>query len=343
MLYPIDSNFLFLLLTELVVPIAFAPSASALGVVIASPIRSQLPLIARVGSPFSWTLSPSTFSVEDDQGHNTGDPLVYSATDLPPWLSFSASTLSFTGTVPTSTPPGTIPITVTASTTTSPPHSVSDSFDLLISASDPPKLEIPLSQQFYGGNPAISGAFLVNPSSALAPYYGAATPRTGSSNVGLRVPPAWGFSIGLQGGTFSPWPLHYSATLVGGAPLPPWITYDPVTFTFDGTAPGHGNGNGGGLPGPMEILLEASDVQGYSAGPAAQQSFWFTVASHELKMRDGNRGIERNVSVGSGFVLDLMDGPEENPWMGELFWDAQFLPRRGVQNVSLVSALPVAL
>jgi axial budding pattern protein 2 len=325
--------FLFLLLGSLVAFTVAAPTASTSRLVLAKPLRSQLPLIARVGSPYTWSISTSTFLIEDDQGHNT--PIAYNASGLPQWLSFSTSTLSFTGTVPTSALPGTIPITITASIAST-ADSSSDSFDFLISTKTPPKLAIPLTQQFYDGNPAVSGAFVVNPSSALAPYYTAATPREGSSSIGLRIPPTFEFSIGLQGATFAPWPLHYYASLVGGAPLPEWMKYNQGSFTFDGTAPDYVDG---ALPEPMEVAIEASDAEGYSAGPAARQSFWLTIASHELKVKDGSRGIERNVSVGTGFVLDLMDGPDDNPWMGEVFWDAGFLPKDGIQKVSMVSLL----
>jgi axial budding pattern protein 2 len=325
--------FLFLLLASLVPFAVAAPTASTSQLVLANPVRSQLPLIARVGSPYSWSISASTFLIEDDQGHST--PIAYNASGLPQWLSFSTSTLSFTGTVPTSALPGTIPITITASITSA-ADSSSDSFDLLISTKTPPQLAIPLAQQFYDGNPAVSGAFVVNPSSALAPYYSAATPREGASSIGLRIPPTFDFSIGLQGATFAPWPLHYSASLVGGAPLPDWMRYDQGSFTFDGTAPEYVDGS---LPEPIEVVIEASDAEGYSAGPTARQSFWLTIASHELKVENGSLGIERNVSVGTGFVIDLMDGPEDDPWMGEVFWDAGFLPRDGVQKVSVVSLL----
>jgi axial budding pattern protein 2 len=324
--------FLFLLLANLGVFAIAAPSAS---IVLVNPVRSQLPLIARVGSPYSWSISTSTFRIQDGQGHNTGAPIVYNASGLPQWLSFSTSTLSFTGTVPTSALPGTIPITITASASPT-TDSASDSFDLLISTKTPPQLAIPLARQFYDGNPAISGAFVVNPSSALAPYYTSAIPREGGSSLGLRIPPTLEFSIGLQGATFTPWPLHYSALLVGGAPLPEWIKYNQRSFTFDGTTPDYVNGS---LPEPLEVVIEASDAQGYSAGPTARQTFWLTIASRELKMKDGSRGVERNVSVGTGFVLDLMDGPEDNPWMGEVFWDAAFLPRDGIEKVSMVSFL----
>lgn len=327
-LYPKNSMFLLLLLASLPFGVLAAPT-----VVIVHPIRSQLPLIARVGSSYTWSISSSTFVVHNDDGHPISGAITYNVTGIPPWLSFSPTSLSFTGTVPSSASPGSLPITVTGSTGSS-TTSISDTFDLLVSASKPPHVAIPLDQQLMDQNPALSGAFAVNPSSALPPFHSSSTPREGTSKAGIRLLPSSDFSIGLQGGTFAPWPLSYTASLMDGSPLPSWITYDPVTFTLDGTAPDSDN-----VPVSFEVAIAASDVNGYSAGPTARDSFWISVASHELKIKNGNAGISRNVSVGTGFVLDLMDGPNNDPWMGEVFWDSGFLSIDGVKDVSMVRLL----
>lgn len=328
--------FLLLLLASL----SFTPPCivAASTLVVAHPVRSQLPLIARNGSQYSWTLSSSTFAVHDDEGHPVSEAsITCNVTGLPSWLSFSSSSLSFSGTLPSSASSASLPITITGSTS-SPMASISDSFELLISESNPPQLDIPLAQQLIDQNPALSGAFAVNPSSALPPYYSSTTTRQGVTSVGIRLLPSFDFSVGLQGGTFTPWPLTYTATLADGSQLPPWIAYDPGSFTFDGTAPGYGS-----IPEPFEVVIAASDAQGYSAGPTARDSFWVSVATHELKLKDGAAGIVRNVSVGTGFVLDLLDGPDTDPWLGEVFWDANFLPRDGVKSLVMVSLFLFAL
>ncbi|WP_247821498.1 DUF4082 domain-containing protein [Bradyrhizobium sp. 187] len=64
---------------------------------------------ATVGTAFSLTLPAGTFTDVD-----SGDSLAYSATGLPSWLSFNASTRTFSGT-PTSANVGTVSINTTAS------------------------------------------------------------------------------------------------------------------------------------------------------------------------------------------------------------------------------------
>ncbi|KZV90448.1 hypothetical protein EXIGLDRAFT_770776, partial [Exidia glandulosa HHB12029] len=54
-----------------------------------APAQSQLPLIARTGQAYSWSLRPDTFVPPP-----SSDVV---AKNLPEWLSFDASTLTFSG------------------------------------------------------------------------------------------------------------------------------------------------------------------------------------------------------------------------------------------------------
>ena len=100
---------------------------------VANPIPDQA---ATTGTAFSFTLPAGTFSDADN------DSLTYTAmqtdgtTDsaLPSWLSFTAGTGVFSGT-PASTDTGTLMVKVTASDGT---DSVSDTFDIVVSAPVPP-------------------------------------------------------------------------------------------------------------------------------------------------------------------------------------------------------------
>jgi axial budding pattern protein 2 len=291
----------------------------ALQLSILTPLQSQRPLIARLGASYSWNLSSSTFGYENGLTPN----VTYDANGLPPWLTFSSNTRSFTGLVPSSWNVGAFPITVTATDDSS---RASDSFQFLVSGEPEPQVAIPLAHQINPNNPALSPAFPVNPSSALPPYLSSTTASHGEA--GLRVPPTWAFSFGFQGGTFSPWPLFYSATLANGDPLPSWIRYDTSTFTFDGTAPDVDSEE-------IEILYMASDEDGYSTH--AVETFWVVVAAHELKLRDASVGIRRNVSTGCEFEVDLLDGGDADPFVGEVLWDAGPLPRGSIHNLTLVS------
>ncbi|KAH7885808.1 hypothetical protein F5I97DRAFT_1875600 [Phlebopus sp. FC_14] len=246
-------------------------------VTVENPLDAQLPEIARIGQGFSWTMSSKTFNTTLDE------ILAYSASGLPQWLSFDNVTLTFHGT-PAASDEGTPQITVTASDTES---NVSSSFILCVTSYPPPTLQIPLSQQFYAGSPALSSVFFLAPGSALD-----------TENPTLRVPSRWSFSIGLESDTFdAPNDLYYEALLSDGTPLPRWITFDRSTVTFDGVAPSQDESP---TPLTLEIEVHASDQEGYSAGYVP---FDVVVANNELSTLTSLPTI--NITAGTAFNFTM--------------------------------------
>jgi|SRR5579859_3194734 len=72
------------------------------------PVNAQVPPLAVVSQPFSFTFSPSTFSYDSPS-------ISYSiSNNTPPWLGFDASTRTFSGT-PASSDVGNFSFTLTAS------------------------------------------------------------------------------------------------------------------------------------------------------------------------------------------------------------------------------------
>jgi uncharacterized repeat protein (TIGR01451 family) len=53
--------------------------------------------------------------------------------------------------------------------------------------------------------------------------------------------------------------LTYEATTIGGGPLPPWLTFDPLRLIFTGTPPDNAAGT-------LDLVVIATDQQGRSAG-----------------------------------------------------------------------------
>jgi hypothetical protein len=288
------------------------------------PLQRQYPLIATPGSAYQWCFSPNTFDMRDENGDRQESfDASYSANNLPSWTHFDSLTRCFSGNVPTSATQSSTTVTVVASSGT---HNSSDEFRLVTTTDPEPLLAVPLAVQLVATNSAISSAFVVNPSSALAPFY--SNPTALGDKAGLRVPPLWSFSIGLLGSMFASASPLYLATLSNGTTLPTWIRYDQGSFTFDGIAPRHSEA--------LEIKLTATDVEGYSTNTA--DTFWLTVAAHELKLKDATRGLSRNVTaVATDFDLYLLDGEDDDPFGGELLWDWKPLPRAGVYKVNLVS------
>ncbi len=153
---------------------------------------------AVAGTAFSYAFPANTFADKD-----TGDTLVYSATKsdgtaLPSWLTFTASTRTFSGT-PQTANAGTLPVKVTASDGTA---SVSDTFDIVVKASNTaPTVANAIPDRKAVAGTAFSYAF-----------------------------PANTFADTDTGDT-----LTYTPTKFDGSALPVWLTFTPGTRTFSGT------------------------------------------------------------------------------------------------------------
>ena len=149
-----------------------------------------------LGKAVQFTLAANTFT--DPQGEN----LTYSASlangsALPSWLSFNASTGTFTGTVPTNA--SGLSIKVTATDTGG--ASRYETFSVVTSASAPVVTNPTASQKLSAGR----SFSLALPSNTFTDPQGEA--------------------------------LTYKATLSNGAALPSWLKFNAATDTFSGTAP----------------------------------------------------------------------------------------------------------
>ncbi|KAI0298795.1 hypothetical protein B0F90DRAFT_1632199 [Multifurca ochricompacta] len=241
----------------LVLAIPFESSSSSVSVPV--PLDGQLPPIARINSPYSWTFANGTFLSEG----NT--PLAYSAYFLPAWLSFNSSTRTFSGT-PAPEDEGTPRIKVVA-TDTETSDSASSFVSLCVTHYPAPDLSISVSSQFRPENPSLSSVFLLSEYSALST----------TQDPTLRIPSSWSFSIGFEGETFTtPDGIRYAALQVDGSPLPSWMEFDPNEITLGGVAPPLR-----ALPTPyfLSLALHASDKFGFSA---ASVPFNVVIASREL-------------------------------------------------------------
>ena len=214
-------------------------AAAAASVTVSYPLDDQLPPIARVNTPFSWTFSQNTFSSDSD--------LTYSASALPAWLSFDPSTRTLSGT-PGPGDEGSPMITIKASASG---QSASSPLDLCVTHYPPPELRIPVESQFHSDNPSLSSVFIVSNSSSL--HRGRPT---------LRIPSKWSFSIGFNYKTFAANnSLYYSPSQADGSPLPDWVDFNAHAMTFNGYAPAPGFSDTP-LSHTLSLTLHASDQQG---------------------------------------------------------------------------------
>ncbi|KAI0108407.1 hypothetical protein F4814DRAFT_451690 [Daldinia grandis] len=213
------------------------------------PINSQLPPVARISEAFDFTFSPLTFFSKSD--------ITYRLGNAPKWLSLDSSSRRLFGAPrDDEVPPGQvvgIPIELiaedkTGSTTTKP--------TLVVSRSQPPVIDVPISKQL--------------------PKFGTyIAPST------LHLQPSKPFSFGFDEHTFrtdsGDGALNYYAVSGDNAPLPSWIAFDAEKLSFSGKTP------------PFESLIQppqtftfklvASDVVGFSS---VSVPFSIAVGSHEL-------------------------------------------------------------
>ncbi|KAF9520839.1 hypothetical protein BS47DRAFT_406118 [Hydnum rufescens UP504] len=171
-------------------------------------------------------------------------------------------------------------------------------------ASDAPSptnvtLNYPLLQQLYPTNHAITPFIVANYS--VLPQ-------------GLRLPPSWSFSIGLEWDTFimnDGRDIYYSGMLADGSKLPPWITFVKDEITFEGVSPPIHDFQ------TLELMLLASDADGKRLG---NQNFNLTIAEHELSSITASL-LPLNLTVNTSFSFNLdevvfpflrLDGKELN-------------------------------
>ncbi|KIM44917.1 hypothetical protein M413DRAFT_67650 [Hebeloma cylindrosporum] len=247
-------------------------------------LDEQLPLIARVNQPFSWTFPPSTFNSSD------GQSLSYTTSSLPGWLSFDGSNRTFQGT-PSINDQGYPEITVTAHDSDS---STSSKFSLCVSHASPPTLNIPISDQFHPNSSSLSSVFFLRPGSAIA-----------TQNPSLRIPRKWSFSIGFDSDTFisSEKNLYYELRLDNGTDIPDYMVFNSKTVTLDGVIP---PADRIGEPFIVPLALHASDEEGYTA---AILPFSVIVADHELSLENSSLPTI-NITSETEFLVSLLSSAD---------------------------------
>jgi|GEM_PF-884799 len=223
-------------------------------------------------APFSFSVPAGTF---DDDDFIHGDSLTLSAaladgSVLPDWLTFDATTGTFTGT-PDNWQVGAYDIQVTA--TDSVGRSISDTFTLAVkNTNDAPVLANAIPDQAATEGVAFSYAL--------------------ASNTFVD-------DDAIHGDT-----LSYTASLADGSALPAWLSFDANTQTFTGTAPVDSvlTGTDGddvlidsdtGISGAWDIRVNATDTSGVST----DDTFTLTL-----------QGVAGNDTLNGGKGNDVLNG-----------------------------------
>ncbi|KAL8927779.1 MAG: hypothetical protein Q9208_002195 [Pyrenodesmia sp. 3 TL-2023] len=225
------------------------------------PINAQVPPVARTSQPFNFTFADTTFLSSVDNMH-------YSLTNAPRWLHFEETSRTFSGTpAPTDKGPANFQLVATDSS-----GSIAMPVTLVISQNPGPGLGKPVKDQ-------------------LSTQDGFQSPDT------LLLLHSSALSVSFSPDTFT----HTShdtvfyAICANNTPLPSWITFDPGSLSFSGTAPQ--NTSPDELPQAFDIHLTASDVPGFSAAVA---SFRLVLENHIFTF--GNQSQLINITSGFPFT-----------------------------------------
>jgi axial budding pattern protein 2 len=241
--------------------------------VISFPLNSQVPPVARVSIPFSFTFSSSTFS----------SPLTmsYTLSSGPSWLSLDGATRTLFGTPEVgdigqdSTTGVVVGLTATDAT-----GSTTLNATLVVSGSLGPTIVIlPSAQLFSMGMFSAPSTLLYHPST---PFKFSFDPNT--------------FGPLDHSSTFS-----YYAVTADNTPLPSWILFDGSSLSFNGQTPDYQS-----LIQPPQIFtiqLIASDVQGFAG---VSLFFEIEVGIHLLAFKDAHLAL--NGTAGEEFSYNELLG-----------------------------------
>ncbi|KXJ92083.1 hypothetical protein Micbo1qcDRAFT_224206 [Microdochium bolleyi] len=235
---------------------------------VAFPINSQLPPVARIDKPFSFVFSPQTVKSQD--------PVNYTLTKAPSWLTITSGKRLLSGTPPEKEVPAGlvvgIPIGIKATDRTG---TAQINATLVVARTPAPSVNVPLPKQIAD----------------LGPF---SAPDT------LLMYEQKDFKFTFHTETFRStgrWGLTYYAVNKDHTPLPSWIRFDPDTLTFSGKTPTFNLPSQ--PPQTFDFELIASDVVGFSA---LAMPFSITVGNHRLT--SSQAVIQLNATAGKPFVYN---------------------------------------
>jgi uncharacterized delta-60 repeat protein len=248
--------------------------------VLVTPLVNQAPIVW--GTSIAAYQVPLTTFTDDDLLLPVGlqDTLAYSATltsgaALPAWLSFNATTRTFSGT-PSFTDLGPIAVRVTAR----------DSNNL---------------GALNGTSASSDFTFTVTNTTPILTTPPGITDQVASTRaVFTLVVPTSNFTDPDPADS-----LTYSARLAGGAPLPTWLTFNAATKTFSG-APTIANVTGAT---PLAIELIATD----KAGAFAIDVFNLTVQNANLPPIVASPIEDQNATIGTVFNFQIPGSAFQDP------------------------------
>ncbi|KAK0347704.1 polarity establishment/cellular polarization [Friedmanniomyces endolithicus] len=237
---------LFIILSTTAAAVSAAPK-------VAFPFNSQVPTVARVGEPYLFQFSSSTFTPEASN-------FTYTISGQPGWLTVDSGTRTLSGT-PGQDDAGASTFTITAADEMG---VMSSGCTLVVSADPAPQLEGDISKQL---------AAIANLSNTSPPT--------------VTILPSTSFHFTFQQNAFIDIVqrrLYYYATLSDHTPLPAWLLFDATSMTFSGNAPVLS-----AFPQSWNVDLIASDVAGFAGATA---SFAIVISTQQLAFVPAEQNVK---------------------------------------------------
>lgn len=260
------------------------------------PMNEQLPNVARVDQPYQFTLASITYK------SSAGGSVVYSASNMPSWLSFDSDSRTFTGT-PSSSDMGQFEISLQG-TDSADNSTLSNSYSMMVSNSS--GLSLSSSDVMF---------------TSIAKYG-----KTNGLN-GLVVKEGEQFSIQFNNLVFvenahasRPISSYYGRSM-DRTSLPNWINFDSSSNTFSGTVPYVTSSIAPSLLYGFSFI--ASDYAGYAG---AEGIFYLVVGAHLLSTLL-NESIKVNGTYGSDFDYTV-------PVLSSVYLDGTLISAENISSVS---------
>ncbi|KAI1118451.1 hypothetical protein F5Y14DRAFT_446815 [Nemania sp. NC0429] len=261
------------------------------------PFNSQLPPVARVAEPFSFTFSPLTFSSDAEMSYALAD-------GAPAWLSLDSASREISGTpddalIPSGDTLVGVPIALVATDGTG---STAANATLVVSRGPAPVVRIPLEDQIdrFGPN-SPPASILLHPSIEFAFEFDPGTFGLGIAGGGNGPSNTPDVKVGKDSDRTERPDLNYYAVSGDNAPLPSWIRFNEGKLGFSGKTPSSDS-----LVQPPQkfgFRLVASDVVGFSS---AFVDFSIVVGRHELTVDEPT--IQLNMTRGKPLEYTELPG-----------------------------------
>lgn len=237
------------------------------------PFSQQLPNIARVGENYQFTINEQTFKSDSNS------QITYSVYELPSWLHFDTSSLTFSGLPSDADKLGTINFILEGADNQG---KLNQSCSIVLSDQPAPILnekELVIQQLGHIGTTNGYNGIVFKPQEPFKITFDKSTFQIPSSSSNHIV--------------------TYYGKSANRTSLPSWCFFDEDSLTFSGTTPPVNSVNAPSLE--FDLTLIATDYNGYSA---AYTDFNIVVGGHQLFI-NGTYNSSVMVNPGSKFDVDL--------------------------------------